>query len=892
MKTRSTLWRILFAITLLPLAVPSAFAGIHLTFGIWHGYDFYYPNLGLTVSDVPTTTYHRIESPSGVLWINRGGGSTNNPFFLTNLTQVISESTNGLWKLYVNKDDASEQVYYFTISVTGVTSNVLGDVEIFSPLSGSTGVPDQPPVEWIGPDNFLSIDLSLTHDVSGNSYFQTLSGTATSWEIPGPLTPGPNSLFVHYYWNNFPGITISTPTNALGEPLSDWSAEAGVHTYLFSSFTVAGGNPPGGGSLFAHFTFDDSNDLGHDDSGGGNDGSVFYPGDGNQFPEYNPDGISGGAVEFDGLNGIFWDGEMTNAFTGSYSVSLWLKTSQSYGSDEDSADSGAIIFDAGASIPLALTGNKLAFQTGYGSSLLHSGADINFGEFVHLVVTRNADTGEKQIYFNGELDSTEFDDAGAEPPAFEVRLGYSFISGQGIEGLVDDLQIYSAPLSPDQVAYLFDHPGEIVVGGNSSLGDAVDAPELTWTTGGDAPWVAQTMTTFDGSDAAKSGAIDDYQESWIETTVQGPGELTFWWKVSSEDGADYLEFTIDDEYQNDISGDWDWEQQTYQIEPGTHTLRWRYSKDSCCTDYDDAAYLDQVTFNQPAPSLTFSLSLYREVRSGFESFSPGETTFFAFPNLQGFNDPISYHLVESPDAFCQSKFGSDGGSSSGILTSFDTLLNRLTNGVWKLWLNKETPQEKFYTFTVSVADLSSNALGHVIITSPLDAADAISPNTAYQWTGPTGWTGLRVRAWQPRSGGDFQYANSPLPPDAQSWIGGPTLASGTNYFTVDYENVITNFTVTIPYPEFSIGEMTVHSTAKSGFIVTNPSIALLNPKLVGSNLEFSFQSQNGMTHVLLSRTNLTLGAWQTNSLVIGDGTLKLISVPKTNSQEYFRISTY
>ena len=278
MKTRSTLWRILFAITLLPLAVPSAFAGIHLTFGIWHGYDFYYPNLGLTVSDVPTTTYHRIESPSGVLWINRGGGSTNNPFFLTNLTQVISESTNGLWKLYVNKDDASEQVYYFTISVTGVTSNVLGDVEIFSPLSGSTGVPDQPPVEWIGPDNFLSIDLSLTHDVSGNSYFQTLSGTATSWEIPGPLTPGPNSLFVHYYWNNFPGITISTPTNALGEPLSDWSAEAGVHTYLFSSFTVAGGNPPGGGSLFAHFTFDDSNDLGHDDSGGENHGTIFYTG--------------------------------------------------------------------------------------------------------------------------------------------------------------------------------------------------------------------------------------------------------------------------------------------------------------------------------------------------------------------------------------------------------------------------------------------------------------------------------------------------------------------------------------------------------------------------------------------------------------------------------------
>lgn len=45
--------------------------------------------------------------------------------------------------------------------------------------------------------------------------------------------------------------------------------------------------------------------------------------------------------------------------------------------------------------------------------------------------------------------------------------------------------------------------------------------------------------------AAQSGAIDDSQESWIATEVTGPGTLTFWWKVSSESGYDWLRFYLD-----------------------------------------------------------------------------------------------------------------------------------------------------------------------------------------------------------------------------------------------------------------------------------------------------------------------------------------------------------
>lgn len=55
------------------------------------------------------------------------------------------------------------------------------------------------------------------------------------------------------------------------------------------------------------------------------------------------------------------------------------------------------------------------------------------------------------------------------------------------------------------------------------LADAVDAPALVWTSGGTSPWTGQTTTTRDGTDAAQSGTITHSQESWLETTVTGPG---------------------------------------------------------------------------------------------------------------------------------------------------------------------------------------------------------------------------------------------------------------------------------------------------------------------------------------------------------------------------------
>lgn len=125
---------------------------------------------------------------------------------------------------------------------------------------------------------------------------------------------------------------------------------------------------------------------------------------------------------------------------------------------------------------------------------------------------------------------------------------------------------------------------------------ALDAPELVWTSGGTAPWSGEISMTHDGVDAAVSGLTSDSQESWVETTVTGPGVLTFWWKASSEANFDFLRFARNGVEQFNISGEVGWQQRSVSIPSGTQTLRWRYTKDLSASSGTDQGWLDQVVF--------------------------------------------------------------------------------------------------------------------------------------------------------------------------------------------------------------------------------------------------------------------------------------------------------
>lgn len=129
---------------------------------------------------------------------------------------------------------------------------------------------------------------------------------------------------------------------------------------------------------------------------------------------------------------------------------------------------------------------------------------------------------------------------------------------------------------------------------------SVDAPGLNWGTGLDRNWYGQTAVNQDGADAAQSGPIGNNQQSLLGATVQGPGRLTFWWKVSSEEGYDFLQFFINDGIRASITGEFGWQRRSYAIPAGQVDLAWIYSKDSAFAGGQDAGWVDEVTYVQAA----------------------------------------------------------------------------------------------------------------------------------------------------------------------------------------------------------------------------------------------------------------------------------------------------
>ena len=138
------------------------------------------------------------------------------------------------------------------------------------------------------------------------------------------------------------------------------------------------------------------------------------------------------------------------------------------------------------------------------------------------------------------------------------------------------------------------------------LGTALNATNLVWTTSGNAQWFGETNVTHDGVSAAQSGGIGALQETILQTTLgtNWSGRYTFWWKVSSEQDFDFLEFRVNGIVQTDISGEVNWQQVSIPVAAGTNVLQWRYSKDISFDDGLDAGWMDQFAYIADPPLIT------------------------------------------------------------------------------------------------------------------------------------------------------------------------------------------------------------------------------------------------------------------------------------------------
>ena len=446
--------------------------------------------------DSTPVTYDQVYSPHTNIVGGLGDGHTENrpPFLFAALVQEI---TNTNWTLVQNVGATNEHTYHFIISVTNFTTNPFVTPVITYPLDGATGVSNAPALQWTGPTDWDSLTLFVFSDDFSITRFYAPSPGTTNFVVSPPLPAGHYYFQANYTLSSTPATFVaSTPKDASNNAAAGWvSLPVQYSDGTQNGFTVVA--PPlfvftnADPALVAYYTFNDPNNLGADNSGNGNTldyvngwngGGVAFDtnavaGGGALF--FNNNGQNGGGV----LSGNPTPPNLLSALAGSFTVAVWVNTSDYFDSDGDFAFNGEGIVAADAPgqnddvLPMALVGGDIGFNTGSpsGDDTLNSSQDIDDGSYHLIVVTRDQSTGLKLIYIDGMLDSdpnnpdfgtTDLLDYpqlltigsiadASQPNPDPGAAGYY----NGYGGWLDELQIYSRVLSSNEIASLFQNPG-------------------------------------------------------------------------------------------------------------------------------------------------------------------------------------------------------------------------------------------------------------------------------------------------------------------------------------------------------------------------------------------------------------------------------------------------
>lgn len=259
---------------------------------------------------------------------------------------------------------------------------------------------------------------------------------------------------------------------------------------------------------------------------------------------------------------------------------------------------------------VVLNQGRLAVAAGASGTSSATGRAFVYAEGVALEAT----TGDSYAVgaTNASLLGTVLSEEAAVPVTFEFGLTTSYGSTLSAtpptvqtSGSAQQVYLSMALLLP-QTTYHYRVRAGTAAGADrtfttgavsATLADAVDAPQLNWDTySAIAGWQRQTVTSFDGSDAARSGAIPHGQSTSVQTLIMGPGTISFRWKVSSELNHDFLQLYVNGSLQGSISGETAWEQKIFNVPAGRYLFTWFYGKDQSGVAGSDAAWLDTVVW--------------------------------------------------------------------------------------------------------------------------------------------------------------------------------------------------------------------------------------------------------------------------------------------------------
>ncbi|MFQ5498998.1 MAG: M14 family zinc carboxypeptidase [Candidatus Zixiibacteriota bacterium] len=238
----------------------------------------------------------------------------------------------------------------------------------------------------------------------------------------------------------------------------------------------------------------------------------------------------------------------------------------------------------------------------------HDASGVNPGDAVSMNVTLVNDGGADATNLSGTLLTSDplitITQASAQFPTIAMLGGsgtslapyqYSVSPTTSLGHQID----FSLTLAADG-GYVDTVTFTVMVGQNIEDFESGGFTSYPWSMSGNQAWVIDASIVFEGAYSAGSGNINDNQSSQMEVTLNSlqAGTVSFYYKVSSESSYDFLRFYVDGVQKSSWSGNVDWTEYNYPVSAGSHTFRWRYTKDGSVSSGSDRGWVDYVTFPQ------------------------------------------------------------------------------------------------------------------------------------------------------------------------------------------------------------------------------------------------------------------------------------------------------
>jgi len=292
--------------------------------------------------------------------------------------------------------------------------------------------------------------------------------------------------------------------------------------------------------------------------------------------------------------------------------------------------------------------------TAYAPAIEHGNIEIDDGDNGHL------DPGETAIINmaidnNGSISATDIEVAVSTVDPYvsisNTTASFDLLEAGGSEEMTINFEVDAAT----PIGHVINIYADITAANNYSTTDTIgfqvgtimedfetgDFTSYPWSFEGLAEWEIVNNEVYEGEFSARSGDINDQQESimFLEMEVLAEGEISFYKKVSCEDHVggtdyDYLAFFIDDDEQGRWDGEVDWSQETYSVSQGSHTFKWLYYKDYSVSSGDDCAWVDYIIL--PPVDQPVSVIEYKK-----------EQTIEVYPNPFKNETVLSFSLIES-----------------------------------------------------------------------------------------------------------------------------------------------------------------------------------------------------------------------------------------------------